>query len=301
MQYLVVILDESAPSFCFYPTPQQEPKLMSPDILKKVISFAQKRNLIINFLMGEIQLPHFYLDMIDVISHLFIVSSRFPLRTPDDIAVVDVFKNEPLPAANKVESIILRISRDCIDSLSQSIMHFISDADRINIHLLDIDLYTQSDFDSYREQLEVLSGIYGKTSDKEINILTDRMVLSEMNNCNAGIRHITVAPNGKLYICPAFYYDNAENSIGNVDDGIHIKNNPLYKINYAPLCRECDAFQCKRCVWLNQKTTGEVNTPSYEQCVVSHLERNASRSLLLQLSGNREQIPEINYLDPFEK
>lgn len=69
-------------------------------------------------------------------------------------------------------------------------------------------------------------------------------------------------------------------SIGDLQNGMNIKNSQLYKLDYAPLCRQCDAYQCKRCIWLNRKMTYEVNIPSHEQCVMGHLERNASRNLL---------------------
>ncbi|MEE1222143.1 MAG: CXXX repeat peptide maturase, partial [Bacteroidaceae bacterium] len=74
---------------------------------------------------------------------------------------------------------------------------------------------------------------------------------------------------------------------------------------HAPICRHCDAYQCRRCVWLNRKTTYEVNTPGHEQCVVAHLERNASRELLNRIRRHgtflpaNEEIKEIDYLDPF--
>ena len=128
-----------------------------------------------------------------------------------------------------------------------------------------------------------------------------------MNNCNAGEKSITLAPNGKFYTCPAFYYDNIDESIGDVESGLNIKNQKLYKIECAPICRRCDAFQCKRCIWLNRTNTFEVNTPSHEQCVVAHLERNASRKLLQNIRKHgiflpeQEEIKEIDYLDPFEK
>lgn len=88
-------------------------------------------------------------------------------------------------------------------------------------------------------------------------------------------------------------------------NGLDIKNSQLYKLLYAPICRNCDAFQCKRCVWLNRKTTYEINTPSHEQCVVAHLERNASRVLLNNIRKYGEYLPhieikEIKYLDPFD-
>ena len=132
------------------------------------------------------------------------------------------------------------------------------------------------------------------------------MMLSGMNNCGAGDTCITLAPNGRFYICPAFYYENSDDYVGDIVNGIDIKNKQLYKLEYAPICRNCDAWQCKRCIWLNRKLTLEVNTPSHEQCVIAHLERNASGELLSSirkqgsfLSQNPE-IPIVDSVDPFD-
>ena len=140
----------------------------------------------------------------------------------------------------------------------------------------------------------------------QLNILTDRMMLSQMNNCGAAESNITLAPNGKFYVCPAFYYNNESKNVGDLEHGLEIKNKHLYKLDYAPICTNCDAYQCKRCIWLNRKTTLEVNTPSHEQCVVAHMERNASRELLQKIGKGKkpllqDSIEEIDYLDPFEK
>lgn len=107
-------------------------------------------------------------------------------------------------------------------------------------------------------------------------------------------------------MCPAFFYENEEDSIGSLKDGLKIKNRQLYRLDHAPICRECDAFHCRRCVWLNRRVTLEVNTPGHEQCVASHVERNASRDLLCEIRRHGEFKPEtkmdeIDYLDPFEK
>ena len=53
--------------------------------------------------------------------------------------------------------------------------------------------------------------------------------------------------------------------------------------------------------------TLEVNTPSHEQCVLAHMERNASRELLQNIRKHgtflpeQKEIKEIDYLDPFDK
>ena len=51
--------------------------------------------------------------------------------------------------------------------------------------------------------------------------------------------------------------------------------------------------------------TLEVNTPSHEQCIVAHTERNVSRNLLQNIRKQgvfmpEVEIKEIAYLDPFD-
>lgn len=223
------------------------------------------------------------------------------------------------------QSYILRTSKLDFFDRFLFLKDVLSKVSRLNVVLTDIETFGEQDFKKYEEILTSLSSIVeqmfvdGKSP--QLNLLTDRMVLSEMNNCNAGDNNITLAPDGKFYVCPAFYnlptIDGHERTmgdicnkgynIGNIYDGLDIKNPQLYKLAYAPICRNCDAYQCRRCVWLNRKTTCEVNTPSHEQCVVAHLERNASRKLLNSIRKHgsflteQEEIKEIDYIDPFEK
>ena len=98
-----------------------------------------------------------------------------------------------------------------------------------------------------------------------------------MSNCNAGWKSITLAPNGKYYICPDFFYADEEDSCGDIENGLDIKNPLLYKLNHAPLCRDCGAYHCQRCVFLNKKKTLEVNIPSYEQCAKADIELSISK------------------------
>ena len=126
-----------------------------------------------------------------------------------------------------------------------------------------------------------------------------------MNNCNAGVDSITVAPNGNFYICPAFYLSN-DRACGNSVDGVNIPNNHLYQIERAPICRECDAYHCRRCVKLNKQLTLEINTPGHQQCVMAHVERKVAKLLLNEIRKYGEyapnvSIPDIDYNDPFYK
>lgn len=300
LQYLIIILDDTSVSYCHYENQRHERNLIPIDKLQQGIFIAMTENLMIQFVYPDYKLPDEYLETIDTIDHFNIM----PSKENADIYVASLNSDlqSDVPVVLRMRKIDLFTNVDVICSVLKNVP-------RLNIVLTDIETFTDKDFEQYAKALDKLSIVMeqlfvsGETT--MLNLLTDRIVLNQMNNCGAGDTSITLAPDGKYYLCPAFYYDKQE-AIGDVESGLNIKNAHLLHLDHAPICSHCDAFQCKRCIWLNQKTTLEVNTPSREQCVVSHLERNASKRLLehLRCQGNyfpnTEDIREIDYLDPFE-
>lgn len=328
LQYLIVLLDDTSVSYCHYQNDRVKHNLIPIDVLKEGIKYAMLENLTIQFVYPEYSLPEEYNDIIDTIDHCKIVPSTSidsKLRNEADVVVFSDWTGMQFYPFIQGQSYILRTSKLDFFDRFLFLKDVLSKVSRLNVVLTDIETFDEQDFKKYEEILTSLSSIVeqmfvdGKSP--QLNLLTDRMVLSEMNNCNAGDNNITLAPDGKFYVCPAFYnlptIDGHERTmgdicnkgynIGNIYDGLDIKNPQLYKLAYAPICRNCDAYQCRRCVWLNRKTTCEVNTPSHEQCVVAHLERNASRKLLNSIRKHgsflteQEEIKEIDYIDPFEK
>ena len=321
LKYLVVLLDDLSTSYCHYENNHSESKLISLDDLKEGIFFAMKENLSVQFVYPDDVLPDTYRQLIDTIDHSDVVSSQCQdevLRKQADIIVFSEWDEITRYSFDKRTVCVLRTAKkDLFDNYS-SLKDILNQTTRVNIVITDVDTFTDADFDTYKRVLSELAddvyGLYKEGKEPQLNILTDRLILNTMNNCNAGFENITLAPDGKFYVCPAFYCAGDEEdfgigkskvNVGNVTSGIDIKNPQLYKLDHAPICRKCDAFQCKRCVWLNRKTTYEVNTPSREQCITAHLERNASRELLMRIRAlNRyvinNDIKEIDYLDPFE-
>lgn len=322
------MLDDTSVSYCHYQNDKVKHNLIPIDVLKDGIKYAMLENLTIQFVYPEYSLPEEYNDIIDTIDHCKIVPSTSidsKLRNEADVVVFSDWTGMQFYPFIQGQSYILRTSKLGFFDRFLFLKDVLSKVSRLNVVLTDIETFGEQDFKKYEEILTSLSSIVeqmfvdGKSP--QLNLLTDRMVLAEMNNCNAGENNITLAPDGKFYVCPAFYnlptidgYErtmgdicNKGYNIGNIYDGLDIKNPQLYKLAYAPICRNCDAYQCKRCIWLNRKTTCEVNTPSHEQCVVAHLERNASRMLLNNIRKHgsflpeREEIKVIDYLDPFDK
>ena len=303
LQYLIILLDDTSAPFCHYENLKTERRLMPIDTLKQGIRFGMMENLMIQFVYPDYELPVEYAEAIESIDH-----SKIKL-VPNGADVLVL--NGVRELENVDVPLVLRVSKQELLANEERIANMLGKTPRLNIVLTDVETFKDEDFDTYKVVLgrlaEVVKSMYIEGKSPQLNLLTDRMMLKQMNNCGAGDMNITLAPNGKLYICPAFYYENEADSIGDLEHGLDIKNKQLFKLAYAPICRHCDAWQCKRCVWLNRKTTLEVNTPSHEQCVVAHLERNASRELLLNIRKygtflpEQEEIKEIDYLDPFDK
>lgn len=308
IQYIVILLDDTSTSYCHYTNEKADRRLIPLQTLKDGICYAIKENLNIQFVYPNYKLPKEYLAAIDSIDHTDI----YPAEMSDnaDVVVFDsliaakdyVFKEEV--------AYLIRTDKVSLFNEYKIIGEILDKVTRLNVVITDIETFTEDDFMAYKSLLsnlaERVEQIYVSGKSPQLNLLTDRIMLEKMNNCGAGDTSVTLAPDGKFYVCPAFYLSADGYTIGDLVNGLEIKNSQLYRLDHAPLCRRCDAWQCKRCIWLNRKTTLEVNTPSHEQCVVAHLERNASRKLLIDIrkhgkfmSGS-EDIKEIDYLDPFD-
>lgn len=327
LQYLIILLDDTSTSYCHYSTStssgqahRTERRLISLKDLRAGILFGMKENLMIQFVYPDYELPQEYKDVIETIDHSKILPK---ISREADVVAFNDWQETVGCAFDAKKAYVLRISKADLFAQRALVKSVLGKVARLNVVITDVESFTDTDFETYKtclaEWADELERLYAAGGSPQFNLLTDRMMLDKMNNCGAGDTNITLAPDGCFYICPAFYLDapidGTEKSLGDVcckgfsvgslAEGLDIKNPQLYKLSHAPLCRNCDAYQCKRCVWLNRKTTLEVNTPSHEQCVVAHLERNASRNLLAAIRKHGEflagnEIKEITYLDPFD-
>ena len=314
LKYLVVLLDDTSVSYCHHENQKKERKLITLDDLRAGILFAMKQNLMIQFVYPDYELPQEYKDAIHSIDHANIVPAS--LTKDADVVVVDGLTDENPEEYQGASAVVFRVQKDELYANYKRLIPFLEKLERLNVVITDVEMFSDDDLQTYQALLsdlsEVVESEYTKGHAVQFNLLTDRMMLSAMNNCNAGDENITLAPDGKFYVCPAFYQaettttiENKAQSIGDLKSGLNVRNPQLYKLSHAPICRNCDAYQCKRCVWLNRKMTLEVNTPSHEQCIVAHTERNVSHNLLQNIRKHgvfmpEVEIKEIAYLDPFE-
>lgn len=313
IQYLIVILEHDAVPFCCYETSVgSKNSLISLETLREAVNHAIRNNLSISFLYGVTPLPEIYNELIESVDHVKIMPLEMIGSSEEIVAVIDagdcLDSIENLSASN-LRNVILRIGSNDLEQLPDIVKHLSGRFRRLNITLKDVENFTSSLFELYELQLHrvraYLEEEYRKGNMPEVSVITDRPFLVNMNNCNAGVEHLTCGPDGNLYLCPAFYYQKPESTLGSLNGIPEYQHSRFLELSLAPVCRNCDAYQCKRCIYLNQALTLEINTPSSQQCIAAHLERKVSslfiKNIVLDLPETQMPviIPELDYLDPF--
>lgn len=316
IQYLTILLDDTSTSFCHYENKLNR-RPIDLGILKDAIKFGMKNNLMIQFVYPNYELPKDYDEVIESIDHSKIVPNSVEVDNSDIIVYNDI-SVITITELNINQTYVFRTEKKTLFANQAFIKNCLSNISRMNLVITDLDAFDENDYEAYKKLLddwcEELSRLYLIGKMPQVNVLTDRIMLDGMNNCGAGDNSITLAPDGNYYVCPAFYYEEededfglgkAKMNIGSLKNGLNIRNHQLYRLDYAPICRICDAYHCKRCIWLNRKLTYDVNTPGRQQCVIAHIERSASKQLLDGIHKHSELfkgrfINEIDYIDPFE-
>jgi CXXX repeat peptide maturase len=312
-KHALVILDKGAVPFCYYENPhfysQSEPQWMPAALLTRIVGYARKKQIALTFLLGKTR-PPAQIERL-IASHAKIVPPPLHAVYPDAVLVLDAEERGSFAALTRTQdrNVILRVSapKGCSDLVESLLGKF----KRLSLHLVGQEYFGAAELAAYERELGKISRLlaeqFREGETLEFNVLTDRMMLTAMRNCGAGTDHLTIAPNGKSYICPGFYYDNEADFVGIFDDKTGFAAGTVRgtELSRAPLCSRCDAFHCKRCIYLNRKTTLELNIPSEQQCAISHAEREASRQLLTGLGSlepfrRMPRIPELNYRDPLE-
>lgn len=310
INYANVLLANTAVSFCQYHAEScDKPVWIAPELLKKVISYCSDKNISINFVYPPESVPK---ELEEIISKTVGTSIRpFSNAKADMIVLKSDDFPECLNADFSDNIVLLSINKHELSDLPKFIAGIFGKSLKLSIVLNDVETYSEADISMYKSVLEkmedVLFNLYKNTTEKlyEINFITDLWFLKEICGCNAGVSHYTFAPDGKWYVCPAFYH-NRKSSIGNFDETVPVEYENLFQLNFAPACKICNAFHCVRCIYLNKSLTEEYNVPSWQQCKIIHAERELSRKLLTRLQQvNRLflQIPDIKpvkYDDPLE-
>lgn len=299
--FLQFITSDRITPHCSYRNAKKTNENMSSTVFKDGLKFCE------DYGMTPIMLGR--TEQIDksVIDDCMIVGAAE--ENPSNGNYLPIHDNNVVQQATTFTSILL-VNKNNIGKLSAMSEQLFRQTHRINLILEDIEKWGEKDLENYANQLESVGTqileAFDQGQKKEFNVLTDLWYLLSPRNCGAGTKTFSLAPNGKIYLCPAFYFDDPANSVGSLDSGIELKNSELFLQKNAPICSVCDVYGCKQCRFLNKKLTAEFNTPSKIQCLVSHVERKKSKELQARLMTEKDfkvknVLQEIDYNDPIQK
>lgn len=246
-------------------------------------------------------------EILHIIPLEFLMNNKFEhgeeyLLVFDTDSVKNIQKYHTRITNERITNVMLNIKCEEVGLLSQFAVKLFEFADRINLNI--IGLNQNFDLDTYERELKkcantIIDSAKG-TGIKEMNVLTDILWLEKHDGCAAGEKAIAYAPDGNMYICPA-YYSERMGHVGTLEEH-HIANRHLYSINNFPICQRCDTYQCERCVYLNVKNTLEVNVSPDFQCKKAHIERKISMYLAKNIAGEikmNHSLDSIEYDDPY--
>ena len=299
-KFLQILLSDDVTPHCSYRNFHGSKLEMSKNILYEGLAFAEKNNMTPVFLGNPSRLG-------------YNAGNSIVFADPGQAnggAAIIIYDNEAEDMVRSSDNCILLVNKSNISNICFFIRKLCANTGRINLILEETEKWEESDLDLYKSQLDELADIISNAHLQgkafELNILNDIMGTKNHLGCDAGVDSFTLAPNGRLYNCPAFYFNDPDDSIGSLEKGFSIKNARLYELKNQPICKECDAYHCIRCKFLNKKITGQINVPSKIQCIISHLERNKARELQQILKKETSlaffnNIKETEYLDPLEK
>jgi len=200
LQYLIILLDNTSTSYCHYRNNIHERKLISIEDLKQGIFYGMKENLMIQFVYPNYELPQEYKEVINTIDHGDIVSSSCEdeeLLQDADVIIYHDWTGIQCSSLDKDKIYTLRTSKEDLFDRYKLLKDIISFSRRLNVVITDIENFTEEDFRKYKEVLAYLSDVlktcYAEGKSPQLNLLTDRIMLDGMNNCNAGVEN---------YCCP---------------------------------------------------------------------------------------------------
>lgn len=297
-------------TYCSYKNENKEHVSMDESTIIKGLEFARQNFFTPIFVHSMNTFNFINSDELQKYDVLHIVPAKFYSKALE-IGLKRIIPVYDMEAAQKadtfVENVILNIHSSEIEFLSKTITALLQYTSRMNLNITGLD----ENFNEkvYRSQMEEVNNFifkeFMKNNElKEVNLLTDILFINKHDNCMAGDNTFVLSPGGKIYTCCAEYSNNTNSFVGDLSFGVTKEyGKRLHKSESNNLCRLCDTYQCKNCVYTNKLFTKEVNVSPSFQCRKSNIERGLSIDLLEKLKpykitlGNKE-IKRNNFLDP---
>ena len=297
-KYMYILLTNQAESFCHYNTKHTDVSISMPvETIEKALRYCDEHCITPIFLGAPTDSTYFGIY----------VNSINKTKKDCTLSIISIDCDDLLSESKAIpkfyeKQVILTISPYNITKLpliTKTLINNYSSLD-ISIKIKFMETMTKDNIMAYDLVLsnirsQIVEGWKNKNY-VNINVITHLPQAIAPHKCISGDKAFTLAPNGKFYMCPAFYYDDPENNIGDIDSGIDMSYRALCSEKRATNCKKCENYQCDSCIYLNKKITGELGVPGTIQCLLSTIERKHSVLFLNEINNLKLDLPfELNY------
>lgn len=302
-KYFMIITSDKAVSHCSYDNNGSD--VMSEKLFMDSLQYCRDNDFIPVILQDDENL--FKYEDKDCLT---IMKRSDKNKINGGISVLDLNLDDASKIVDSNSIVILKVDKNHINSISEEIIRLAETYNRINLIFKDIEKWDDMDLRNYENQLEKTINVvilnYKNNKKIEVNVLTDLLNQTKMNNCGSGQSTYSIAPNGKVYTCPSIYFTSPQEYIGDLENGFKTNYEELFNFEKLGVCSKCEAFHCKGCKYLNKLLTDEVTVSPKIQCNISNIEKEKSRKLqnmmlksdLMRRDEITKLINESLYLDP---
>ncbi|MDR1639773.1 MAG: radical SAM peptide maturase, CXXX-repeat target family [Clostridiales bacterium] len=302
-QRLYFLLSDDHVDYCSVSNSSNSETLMSSNDILQGLKFCRKDFFRPIFVHSSKKFTYSHDDAYNDYTIFHMVPAKFyeESKTLKECMLIFDKQSVYLPIYGLI-SCMLNVNSNDICLLNELVSVLLEKSSRINLNILDVErTFNNAVYKSQLEKIMLNLVKYHEAGiSKEVNLITDLCYIDDFDNCKAGNRSFVYAPDSKIYVCSAFYGKDKIDSVGDAYIGIKgTFNKEMYKNSRRPICSNCDSYQCLGCIYINVKTTREINVPPSFQCKKSHIEREISN--LYRLKIEKEGLTEIGYDDPIVK
>lgn len=306
-RYLYILTEDKSVHFCIDNIQEIKGEhRLTKNNLKKALLYARNEFLTPVLVYGENDIDTEMKDMIDEFEWKAIKPVSFKGNFEIADIVVTTINNIAIGNLPAVNCVVLKCNINELHLLEQAIAQILEKAWKISLIIEGMQDNNSGIYDQYGQVLDNISQLlltyYRKALWKQVDVITDTLLLTKDNHCNAGISSYTFAPDGEIYVCPNFYYDRLNGIIPDL-----LPSKEYLDKSKASGCKICDVYHCRRCIYENYQHTNEYPVPPIEVCKLRHIEREAGRKLQKQLVEEgiispfeRHVLKEIDYNDPYQ-
>lgn len=289
-RYLAIYLADNATPHCRYSNKSTTgtSNKMSKRIIEEALNFAKKNSFTPIFIGLP---PKEYRQYASIVS-------------PDEVhpEFKSILIHDGAVRQSKGAAIsILHVYKSTLKNLSENVKLLFEQnrAHRVNIILKDIETFDAAALKIYKSQLEdIAKYILEALSSLQVNVLNGlSKEIDSVNGSGCGVRTFAVMPNGRLYACPGFYFEDENKSIGDLDNGLTFNYGDEFEIGFSKDCVSCSNCHCDHCIYLNKRTTNEYSISPDILCQVSDIERQIGIKLVSSLKEKQAlEQEEVNNL-----